>query len=344
MEIQEIKQQLNILTVLNHYNLQPNKHHQIKCPFHEDDKPSMKIYTETNTFNCFGCGANGDVIEFIQRKENLSKHQALVKASGMCGEPSPSNNKPKNQPAENHTEILVKIFKSFQNGLNSGVAKKPKEYLQSRELSPLGGNGKGGFELGYNSGQFHHRGKLEEKDQQACIGAGLLIPYNGSIPKAKGATYTPFAKDCIIFPLKDRAGNITSIYGRSITNNKNAKHFYLANRTGLYPNYPNPNATKLILTEAIIDAATLLQITEVTNHFEILSCYGTNGLTNEHLQAIRELPNLEELVFFFDGDKVGDEAINKYQEELFKELPGVKISKVESTNESRMLFLFFSPN
>ena len=39
-----------------------------------------------------------------------------------------------------------------------------------------------------------------------------------------------------------------------ITDNKNAKHYYLKNRTGLYPGYPKPETTRLILTEAIIDA------------------------------------------------------------------------------------------
>jgi DNA primase len=78
MEIREIKSSLNILTVLNHYNLKPNKNGMLKCPFHEDKDPSLKVYTNTNTFNCFGCGKAGDQIEFIQLKENCSKHEAIV--------------------------------------------------------------------------------------------------------------------------------------------------------------------------------------------------------------------------------------------------------------------------
>ncbi|MBN2660364.1 MAG: toprim domain-containing protein, partial [Tannerellaceae bacterium] len=346
MEIREIKQRLSILTVLNHYNLEPDRHQMLKCPFHEDGQPSLKIYTETNTFNCFGCNANGDVIEFIQRKENLGKHQALIKAAELTGAPSrPSPRGKETKTTENkqdHTEILTKIFSYFQNGLNSGVARKPKEYLESRGLSPIGGNGKGGLEFGYNSGQFHHRGKLSDKDQQACIDAGLLIPYGGNIPKAKGKTYTPFAKDCIIFPLKNRQNQITGIYGRSIINNAKSKHYYLKNRTGLYPGYPRPETASLILTEAIIDAATLLQIPEITARFETLSCYGVNGLTAEILQAIKELQNLEEIVFFFDGDKAGNEAVTKYQEELFNELPGVKLSTVETPEGEDVNSLFLN--
>lgn len=34
----------------------------VKCPIHFEDTPSMRWYSETNTFYCFGCGAGGDVI------------------------------------------------------------------------------------------------------------------------------------------------------------------------------------------------------------------------------------------------------------------------------------------
>lgn len=336
MQIPQIKTLLRIQTVLQHYGHKPDRNHMLRCPFHEDDKPSMKIYPQTDSFHCFGCGKSGDVIEFCSLKEG-SKHKGLLKATALTGEsnPEPEHKKPKTQknqpkqnpiPSEEHTEILTKIFSYFQNGLNSGVARKPKEYLQSRNLNHEL------LELGYNSGQFHHRGKLEEKEQQACINAGLLIPYNGSVPNANGTTYTAFAKDCVMFPLKDRQNQIVSLYGRSITDNKNAKHYYTANRTGLYPGHPNPNTEKLILTEAIIDAATLLQIPEIIAEYSVLACYGTNGLTEEHQQAIKELHRLQEIIFFFDGDKAGNEAVEKYHKELSQLLPTqtIKLTKVET--------------
>lgn len=330
MEIAAIKARLSIQTVLKHYGLQPDKNNMLKCPFHADDTASLKIYPQTNTFNCFGCGKNGDQIEFCTLKEG-NKHKGLLKATELSGEIIPINNKPKqqkSQPKENHTGILTKIFESFRNGLNHPVSVKPKEYLKKRNLNHEL------LEIGYNSGQFHHRGQLSETDKQACINAGLLIPYNGSVPNANGTTYTAFAKDCIIFPLKDKSGNIVSLYGRSIASTGSVtaagKHYYLKDRCGLYPNYPNPNTTKLILTEAIIDTASLLQMLVITEEYSVLACFGTNGLTSEHLQAIKELQRLEEIIFFFDGDKAGIEAIKKYQEELLNELPGVKLTAIET--------------
>ncbi|MBU1370619.1 MAG: hypothetical protein KJ578_13000 [Bacteroidetes bacterium] len=51
-----------------------------KMPVPEDDKPSCRVYTETNTFHCFGYGATGDQIEFIEKYEKCSKHEAILKA------------------------------------------------------------------------------------------------------------------------------------------------------------------------------------------------------------------------------------------------------------------------
>lgn len=86
MEINEIKKRLPILTVLSKYGLKPDKNNHIRCPFHADDKPSCKIYPETGTYHCFGCGATGDQIEFIEKYEKSSKHAALKKATELSGE------------------------------------------------------------------------------------------------------------------------------------------------------------------------------------------------------------------------------------------------------------------
>ena len=72
----------------------------------------------------------------------------------------------------------------------------------------------------------------------------------------------------------------------------------MKNRQGLYPNYPKATTKKLILLEAIIDTASVLQIDEITNNYSVLACYGTNGLNEEILKAIKNLPELEEVIFF----------------------------------------------
>jgi len=134
-------------------------------------------------------------------------------------------------------------------------------------------------------------------------------------------------KNCIIFPLKDCHGQTVSMYGRSLTKG----HYYTANRKGLYPKYLPAETKKLILTESIIDAATLLQNEEITSQYEVLALYGTNGLTTLHVEAIKKLKELKEIILWFDGDEAGEKAAEKYSEEL--QTLDVKISKVNTPKD-----------
>ena len=304
MEIQEIKQRLKIKTVLQHYGLQMNKNNMLCCPFHEDKTPSMQVYPKTNTWTCFSsnCSAgSGDQIDFIMKHENITKHQAILKAKELI-EPE-YNNKPTGM---SRTEVLTRLFKVFFSGIK--LSKAAKEYLYNRNLNS-------NMEIGYNSGNFHYNNN--KNFITSCIKYGLL--------KQQQKGYSVFAKNCIIFPLKDKQGNIVSIYGRSLQNNPDGtgkpaspagRHYYLKNRTGLYPKYPSRETQKLILTESIIDAVTLLQIPEITASYEILALYGTNGLTEEHTEAVSQLKQLKEIIFFFDGDEAGKEAVNKYSKDI----------------------------
>jgi DNA primase len=52
------------------------------CPFHKDQVPSLTVYPETGTYYCFGCGARGDVIDFLRRIERLRFHEALDALEG----------------------------------------------------------------------------------------------------------------------------------------------------------------------------------------------------------------------------------------------------------------------
>lgn len=47
------------------------------CPFHDDHDPSLSVNAEKGLWHCFGCGAGGDVIAFVQKAEGLSFADAL---------------------------------------------------------------------------------------------------------------------------------------------------------------------------------------------------------------------------------------------------------------------------
>lgn len=47
------------------------------CPFHSERTPSFSVNPRTNRWHCFGCGADGDSIEFLMRHQNMSFPEAL---------------------------------------------------------------------------------------------------------------------------------------------------------------------------------------------------------------------------------------------------------------------------
>jgi DNA primase len=289
MSIAEIKTQLSIMEVLNHYGLKPNANKILCCPFHDDKTPSMQVYPETNTVFCFSsnCKLQGkaiDQIDFILHKENLTKGEAINKAKSLLGH-IPT------QSTVMQSENLNDTFKKLQTALHQ--SKKAKAYLESRTIYDL---------------------KLEAGFNEDRIYKGL--------------------KNCVIFPLKDPGGNITSFYGRSIassplerTGGEASKHYYTKDRKGLYPCYPNAETTgTLVLTESIIDSLTINHHT----NFYSLALYGTNGFTAEHEQAIKALPHLQEVILFFDGDEAGRKAVEKYSQQLKTMNSGVIISSVNT--------------
>ena len=59
-----------------HYGLTVNRYGMALCPFHDDHNPSMKL---DDRFHCFGCGEDGDVIDFTAKFFNLSLPEAAEK-------------------------------------------------------------------------------------------------------------------------------------------------------------------------------------------------------------------------------------------------------------------------
>lgn len=329
MEIQEIKNRLTLATVLHYYQLKPDKQLRLNCPFHDDKTPSLQVYYKTHTAYCFSsnCKTHGkslDVIDFIMYKESCTKHEAIVKAKEMIN--GNDSNRKANSPTQIPMDelpkiaVLTKMFTYFKNGIHN--SKPAKEYLEKRGLDFTK------TEVGYNSGQFHHGTRKDEALISSCIKYGILLDL-GTKSRTGNPAYKPFGKWCICFALKNAKGQITGLYFRSTLSNKKQRHFYLKDRQGLYPNYPSKETKKLILTESIIDAATLLEQEGIKNQYEILSLYGTNGLTEEHTVAVSQLKELDEIIFFLNGDVAGNKAVQKYAPMLKGEYPSVKISNVQ---------------
>ena len=83
-----IKAAISVKQAAEHYGLKVNRSGMACCPFHNDRYPSLKL--NEDYFFCFGCGAKGDVIDFVAKLFDLSSYEAAQKLAADLGlDPKP---------------------------------------------------------------------------------------------------------------------------------------------------------------------------------------------------------------------------------------------------------------
>lgn len=180
---------------------------------------------------------------------------------------------------------LEEIFQSFETGIRSPKAAKPKEYLQSIGLDY------NTQRIGFNSGQFHHRETPQIKKHYEVL--GLLTKSSAPVREANLEAYTAFGNYGIVFPLLDKAGKIVNFFAVRFALATPTEHYL--NSSGLYPSYPSQNTKTLFITPTLMDAASLLQSKALDQREAILALHNGELLT-QHTEAIRELKELEEII------------------------------------------------
>jgi len=85
--IENLKNQVNIVDVVGRSVSLKRAGNNYKgvCPFHNEKTPSFVVSEQKQIFTCFGCGATGDVIEFVKRFYNLEFSEALEKLANEYG-------------------------------------------------------------------------------------------------------------------------------------------------------------------------------------------------------------------------------------------------------------------
>lgn len=99
------------------------------CPFHDDRSPSFTIFADGTRFFCFGCGASGDVLDFIQRSNGVG----LREAADMLGAGSLPSVEVRDLPKDDKPERIEEARKIWRNAVPA--AGTPAEsYLRARGL------------------------------------------------------------------------------------------------------------------------------------------------------------------------------------------------------------------
>jgi len=86
-EIERVKQSVDIAAFINQFIRleQDGKHWKACCPFHQEKTPSFVVTPGKGIFKCFGCGAEGDAIAFVQQYKGLDFKDALAEVQQFSG-------------------------------------------------------------------------------------------------------------------------------------------------------------------------------------------------------------------------------------------------------------------
>src|SRR5665647_2689336 len=208
------------------------------CPFHDDSTPSLSVGGVPDRFHCFGCGAGGDVIEYVHRLTGLSftdAVQALESGTAFRGA-APSPTRPVRRPAQavalstapqRARAINNLAWEFFTTPANISAAETYLRDARGIDIGPLGEAGGGEPIVGYARTGWHaltrhlrHQGvtdtELLELDLAQRSRTGELIDtYRGRL----------------IVPVLAQGGGIDGFIGRDTTSDPRA------------PKYRNPTRT-----------------------------------------------------------------------------------------------------
>jgi len=85
-----LKERADCEAVLRHYGVVlagSGAERSARCPFHDDRNPSFSVNVEKKVFQCFACGAKGDLLDFVARMERSSIREAAAVIAACCGIP-----------------------------------------------------------------------------------------------------------------------------------------------------------------------------------------------------------------------------------------------------------------
>lgn len=278
-----------------------------RCPFHTEKTPSCHFYPQTQSFYCFGCGAGGDVVNFIRMIESLDYIEAVRFLAQRAGMPMPEDaNDQSAQKRRRLYEMNREAGKYFFKKLFSPEGKAGLDYLRNRGLSleTIKRFGLGFAEDDYHKLHLYMRG-LGYSDFELADGA-LLAQNNNKV-------YDKF-RNRVMFPIVDLRGNIVAFGGRTLSEDKKTPKYLNSDETMVFRkrgmlfalNYAkNSKADYFILCEGYMDVISMHQ----AGFDSAVASLGTS-FTSEQANLISRMGK-KEVILSYDSDEAGQKAASR---------------------------------
>ncbi len=290
------------------------------CPFHNEKTPSFSVSQDKQFYHCFGCGAHGNILDFVMEFDRLEFVDAIEELAGQLGLEVPreggfrddTNHKNK----RSWYDTLSNIAQCYQQQLVAPSGKTAIDYLKDRGLS---GEIVKKFGIGYVPDQWDlilKRFGQSSDDKQDLITLGMALEN-----QEKKRVYDRF-RGRIMFPILNRKGQTIGFGGRILgdgtpkyLNSPETPVFHKGRELyGLYQvmkTHRDPQ--RILIVEGYMDVVALAQF----GVDYAVASLGT-ATTGDHMHTLYR--QTQTLICCYDGDRAGREAAWRAMEQALPHL------------------------
>jgi DNA primase len=281
------------------------------CPFHTEKSGSFSVNAEEGLYYCFGCGAGGDAIRFVQEVEHLDFADAVERLAARAGIQVHYDTVAVSQERQRRTALLDAMERAVewyhQRLLTARDAAPARSYLRGRGYD---GDVVRRYRLGWAPDDWDALSKALHLPSDVLHDAGL-----GRINKI-GRQQDEF-RARLLFPIFDVRGDAIAFGGRALPGAQGPKYknspesaLYAKSRTLYGLNWakgPIVEAGEVVVCEGYTD---VIGLATVGRPRAVATC-GT-ALTEDHFRTLKNFAR--RVVLAYDADAAGQAAAAKFYE------------------------------
>jgi DNA primase len=311
--IDDLKHHADIVVVIQDYVSlrKAGANYMGLCPFHGEKTPSFSVNRDKAFFYCYGCGAGGDVIKFLELHERVGFQDAVKQLAQRFGMTIPEQEQSDEQKASaTEREALLKVHDVaaawFRQQLLSSAGIRIRRQIAERGITDETGEAMG---LGFAPPS---RTAMKEALLKHGFSEGLLLRAGLLVQREEGPTLDRF-RNRLMIPIRRDTGSVIAFGGRAVDPEQQPKYLnspetpiYSKGRI-LYGLDLSKAAIRQkgfgVLVEGYFDFGQVFQA-----GFPVVASCGT-ALTPQQVQQLHRFAS--KVVLSFDPDAAGQGAAAK---------------------------------
>ncbi len=308
-----VRQAADILDVIGTATVLKHKGgpwYQGLCPFHTEKTASFRVNSDEGIYRCFGCGAKGDVFNFVIQRESTDFRGALRILAERCGITLSEENPEFVDEQRRMREAMIEAQKYFRHTFDhSDEGEEARAYAAKRGLTSdtIERFGIGAASRNWE-GLFRHLTRAGYSPETLDT-AGLCRPN-------QSGGHRDYFRNRLMFPICSDMGTVVAFGGRTLDASDQVKYLNSPD-TPIYQKGHQVfglhlakeairQADRVLIVEGYMDVVAVHQ----AGFRETVAVLGT-AMTPQQAKSILRFTASRRVVVGFDADRAGQEAANR---------------------------------